>query len=114
MITNINKKEAIVMPGWDGRGPWFGSGPGTGWGMGPCGAGYRRGRGFRRGAGFGGFGRGWSGRYWGYAPYGAPWAQPYPAMDPADEKQALQEELSALEAEMRAVKDRLDSMEKEA
>ena len=81
--------------------------------MGPCGAGYRRGRGFRRGAGFGGFGRGWFGR-WGYAPYGAPWARPYPAMDPADERQALQEELSALEAEMRAVKDRLDSMEKEA
>ncbi|MBP7078867.1 MAG: DUF5320 domain-containing protein, partial [Synergistales bacterium] len=69
--------------------------------------------GFRRGAGFGGFGRGWFG-HWGYASYGAPWARPYPAMDPADERQALQEELSALEAEMRAVKDRLDSMEKEA
>jgi predicted nuclease with TOPRIM domain len=35
-------------------------------------------------------------------------------MDPVDEKQALQEELSALEAEMKVVKDRLDSIEKEA
>jgi predicted nuclease with TOPRIM domain len=35
-------------------------------------------------------------------------------MDPVDEKQALQEELNALEAEMKAVKDRLDSMEKGA
>ena len=102
------------MPGWDGRGPWFGSGPGTGWGMGPCGAGYRRGRGFRRGAGFGrDFGRGWFGQ-WGYGPYAAPWGGAYPAMDPVDEKQALQEELSALEAERKAVKDRLDSIEKEA
>lgn len=103
------------MPGWDGRGPWFGGGPGTGWGTGPCGAGYRRGRGFRRGFGFGigfGFGRGWGG-FGGYAPYPAPGAGAYPAMDPADEKQALQEELGALEAEMKAIRERLDSMEKD-
>jgi predicted nuclease with TOPRIM domain len=34
-------------------------------------------------------------------------------MDPADEKQALQEELGALEAEMKAIRERLDSMEKD-
>ena len=98
------------MPGYDGRGPWFGGGPGAGWGMGLCGAGYRGWRGSRRGAGFGrgfGFGRGW---VWNAAPF----AGSYPAMDPADEKQALQEERSALEAEMKATKDRLDSMEKGA
>lgn len=104
------------MPGYDGRGPWFGGGPGAGWGMGPCGAGYRRGRGFRRGSGFGrgfGFGRGWTAP-WAAGPYAAPFAGAYPAMDSADEKQALQEELSALEAEMKAIKDRLDSMDKDA
>ncbi|HRV71006.1 MAG TPA: DUF5320 domain-containing protein [Thermovirgaceae bacterium] len=107
------------MPGWDGRGPWGGTGPGTGWGLGPCGAGAMRGRGFRRagrfGGGFGygrGFGPGW-GAPWGAAPYGG-YPAPWQNVDPADEKAALEDELGALEAQMKEVRDRLDRIEKES
>lgn len=105
------------MPCFNGRGPWSGTGPGTGWGMGPCGAG--RGRGFRRtaffgrGPGFGrGFGAGWE-NSWGAASY-APYPGAYPSMDPADEKAALEDEMNALEAHLKEVRNRLDSIGKES
>jgi len=113
------------MPGGDRTGPW-GLGPRTGRAAGFC-AGYGMpgymnpipGRGFC-GWGGGGFGRGmgwgrgfrhrwfWRGGYY-YPPfaYGAP-----APLSPEDEKAFLQDQLKALNEEMEAVRQRLESLEK--
>ena len=82
------------MPGFDGTGPW-GLGPGSGWGLGPCGAGmaFRRGRGRGFGRGFG-----WR-RFWGY-PY-------QPQITKKEEKEILEDEVLALEEELKGIKARL-------
>jgi len=79
------------MPRFDGTGP-SGYGPGTGWGLGPCGAGM----GWRRGLGRG-FGRR---RSWGYGPY-------QPQITKKEEKEILEEEVTGLEEELKAIKARL-------
>jgi len=87
----INKN----MPRFDATGP-SGFGPGTGRGMGPCGAGmgYGRGRGFGRG--FGGFGR-----FGGYN-------SPYPTrITKEEETEMLNNEVGALEEELKAMQERL-------
>jgi len=107
------------MPYGDGTGP-VGAGPMTGRAAGYC-AGYGMpgymnryaGYGLGRGRGFG-FGRGWGrgvGR--GFRWHG--YAYPYPAypVSAADEKEILKRQTSALEAELKAMKERLDELEKE-
>ena len=87
------------MPRFDGTGPWS-LGPGTGWGLGPCGAGmgWRRCRGRGLGRGFG-----WR-RFWGY-PYGA---YPYqPQITKKEEKELLEDEVTDLEEELKAIRARL-------
>jgi len=89
------------MPAFDGTGPW-GLGPGTGWGMGPCGAGRAWRRGWGRGLGYGrGFGLR---RFWGY-PYGAYRYQPQ--ITKKEEKEMLEDEVTDLEEELKAIKARL-------
>jgi len=85
------------MPRFDGTGPW-GMGPGTGWGLGPCGAGM----GWRRG-----WGRGFDWRrFWGYGPY-----QPYqPQITKKEEKEMLEDEVTNLEEELKAIKARLSEL----
>jgi len=86
------------MPRFDGTGPG-GLGAGTGWGLGPCGAGM----GWRRGGGRGyGRGLGWR-RFWGY---GFPQSQ----ITNKEEKEMLEDELSGLEEDLKAVKARLSEL----
>ena len=83
------------MPAFDGTGPW-GLGSGTGWGLGPCGAGM----GWRRGLGRGlRYGRGFGRRFWGY-PY-------QPQITKKEEKEMLEDEVTDLEEELKAIKARL-------
>jgi hypothetical protein len=115
------------MPGGDRTGP-LGLGPMTGRRAGLC-AGYptpgylnpafgpgwfgvgRGGfpRGGGRGRAFGG-GRGWGWRsgFYGYPSY----APPYPQPTAGEEKEILQDELAALEEEMKAIKTRMSELEK--
>jgi len=116
------------MPGFDGTGP-AGMGPRTGGGFGFCSpgtgpapGGYAPGavygvgrgglpRGGGRGRAFGG-GRGW----WGRArfPYAAPAYQvaaPYPAAAPFDEKAFLDNQVTYLEQQIAAVRNRLSEIE---
>jgi len=88
------------MPRFDGTGPW-GLGPGTGWGLGPCGAGmaWRRGRGPGRGFG-------WR-RFWDYGPWGYPYQSYQPQITKKEEKEILEDEVTDLEEELKAVKARL-------
>jgi len=85
------------MPRFDETGPG-GFGPGTGWGLGPCGArmGWRRGR----GRGFG--------RFWGYGPWGYDPSQPQ--IPKKEEKEMLEEEVTTLEDELKAIKARLSEL----
>ena len=88
--------------------------PGRGFGMG-----FGRGRGFR-GGGFGGGGRGWRNmfyatglpgwmRFGGYAaPYGYP--APYQKPDPELERQALENQLQALQRELENINKRLSEL----
>jgi hypothetical protein len=78
------------MPRFDGTGP-SGYGPGTGWGMGPCGGGMGWGRGYGRGYGKG-YGRGFG------------WRRFYSRSEESD---MLKDEVSALESELKAVRERL-------
>ena len=90
------------MPGFDGTGPW-GLGPGTGWGLGPCGAGMGWRRGWGRGWGRGyGRGFGWR-RFWGY-PY-------QPQITKKEEKEMLEDEVTILEEELKAIKARISELE---
>jgi len=85
-----------TVPRYDGTGP-LGSGPGTGWGLGPCGGGMGWRRGGGRGRGFG-----WR-RFWGYGPY-----QPYqPQIIKKEEKEILEDEVTDLEEELKAIRARL-------
>jgi len=85
------------MPRFDGTGP-LGLGPGTGWGLGPCGAGM----GWRRGWGRG-YGRGLGrGRFWGYGPWGY-----QSQITKKEEKEMLEDEVTDLEEELKAIKTRL-------
>ena len=87
------------MPRYDGTGP-LGSGPGTGWGLGPCGGGMGWRRGGGRGRGFG-----WR-RFWGYGPY-----QPYqPQITKKEEKEILEDEVTDLEEELKAIRARLSEL----
>ncbi len=114
------------MPRRDATGP-MGMGPMTGRAAGNCAgvempgltnnAGGRNfGMGFGRGAGFGGRGGGFGrrnrffatgvpGRAW-FGGANAPWAN----QDPASEKQALKTQAAYLEAEINAIKKRLDDL----
>ena len=89
------------MPRLDRTGP-SGLGAGTGWGLGPCGAGM----GFRRG-----FSRGWGrglGRrgFLGYGQY-----QPYqPQITKKEEKEMLEDEVTDLEEELKAIRARLSEL----
>lgn len=91
------------MPRFDGTGPG-GLGPGTGWGLGPCGAGM----GWRRGGGRGwgrGYGRGLGRRgSWGYGPYSYPYQ---PQITKKEEKEILEEDLTDLEEDLKAIRARL-------
>lgn len=102
------------MPGGDRTGPW-GQGPRSGRAAGYCAgytaAGYMNpaiGRGFEWGFGRGrGGGRGH--RHWFYAtrlPAWMRWGPPVPS-DPATEKQVLENEVSALQAELDQLRKRL-------
>ena len=108
------------MPRGDRTGP-DGMGPMTGRGMGYCAGyaapGYMSG-GYGMGRGRGGVGRGRGYRrmqtmpvqpMWEYAGY--PAGQPYPAVD---EKEALKHQADYLEKQLSAVRDRLDSLDKDA
>ena len=88
------------MPRFNGTGP-LGSGPGTGWGLGPCGAGmgWGRGRGFGRGFGRGGF------RGYPYQPYPYP-----PQITKKEEKEMLEDDVTDLEEELKAIKARLSEL----
>jgi len=80
------------MPRFDGTGP-AGMGPGTGRGLGPCGAGFRR-----------GFGRFCP---WGYGPgYG-----PRMYLTRSEELEDLQDEAKDLEADLKAVRERIDELQ---
>jgi len=106
------------MPGYDRTGP-MGAGPITGWGRGRCGAyaaeGLRALRGVFRGMGQGGFpwGRGRGRRFdaggrgfgWGGFPGG-------PTVSPSDEAEMLRAQLTAAEAEIGAMKTRLEELER--
>ena len=90
------------MPRFDGTGPW-GVGPSTGWGLGPCGAGM----GWRRGWGRG-YGRGLGRRrFWGYGSYGYPYQ---PQITKKEEKEILEDEVTDLEEELKAIKARLSEL----
>jgi len=125
MGIKYKRQEVYAMPRGDRTGPW-GLGPRTGRAAGFC-AGYGMpgymnpipGRGFW-GWGRGGFGRGWGrglrhrwlwrcGYWWPYPSfaYGAP-----APLSQEDEKAFLQEQLKALNEEMEAVRQRLESLEK--
>ena len=113
------------MPGGDRTGP-LGQGPMTGRGAGYC-AGYGMpgfmnpvpgrgfGMGFGRGRGFGGGGRGW--RHWFYATGRPGWtrfaesAAPLQQDNPELEKQALKNQVEALQSELDFIKKRLEEME---
>ena len=87
------------MPGQDRTGP-AGIGPMTGRGLGPCGGGM--GRGFGRGKGFG---------------WRAGTMQVMPIQQPAvitekQEKQFLEQELTALKQEMKEIEERLKGIKK--
>jgi hypothetical protein len=111
-------ERSTQMPGFDRTGP-AGAGPRTGWGRGLCGttAGAPRfsWSGLLRGIGRGGlpwgggkgrcFGRGtswWSGRF----------ASPMPFLPAKNEAEVLKNELAAAEAEIAAMKSRLEELEK--
>ena len=96
------------MPGGDRTGP-VGAGPGSGRRMGFC-AGYDRPGTFNRGGGFGmGMGRGRGNRHW-FRATGAPfWArsvEPNPDM----EMSSLQAQADALKEELKAIENRLESL----
>jgi len=76
------------MPKFDGTGPQ-GQGPRTGWGMGPCGGGMGCGRGFGFGQGTGGGRRFFSKK---------------------EESEILDTEVEDLEAELKAIKERLGEL----
>lgn len=76
------------MPGFDKTGPVWGGGPQAGWGYGPCGFGRRFGRGFGRGA-----------RWFGLRSYD-------------NEADFLKEETKNLEEELKAIKERIEKLEK--
>jgi len=116
------------MPGGDRTGP-LGRGPRTGRGFGFCsgyqapgytaGGGYAGwGAGFGRGRGFwcrGGGGRGWRNMFYatgqpGWARSGYPTAAP-PMPDAESEKRVLQDEAEALQAELGAIRQRLNTLE---
>jgi hypothetical protein len=78
------------MPGFDQTGPQ-GQGPMTGKGMGPCGGGVRRGCGYRR----------CGGRFAGRA-----------YLTKNEEIQDLEEEAKNLEADLKAVKERISEIKK--
>ncbi|MBN2380288.1 DUF5320 domain-containing protein [candidate division WOR-3 bacterium] len=114
------------MPGGDRTGP-AGQGPMTGRALGYC-SGYNMpgyahpwpGRGFGRGWGRGwgrGFGRGMGwGRGWGYAGY-APGYYQAPAYEPPsreNELKMLHDELKYAEEDMKAMRERIAELEKEA
>ncbi|MBN2198128.1 DUF5320 domain-containing protein [Candidatus Wolfebacteria bacterium] len=86
------------MPRHDGTGP-LGYGPGTGRGLGPCGGGRARGRGFGRGLGFG-LRR--NGNF-----------NSVPNLTKEEEAQALSQEASLLEEDLKAINDRLTELKKE-
>ena len=95
------------MPRYNGTGP-LGFGPGTGWGLGPCGAGMAYGR---RGGGRG-WGRGY-GRGLGWGRFGvySPWGYPYqPQITKKEEKEMLEDEVTDLEEELKAIKARLSEL----
>ncbi len=92
------------MPGFDGRGP-RGEGPMTGGARGPCARGRARPAGAISGLGRGGLPWG-CGRGWGVAPVPA-------APRTADERRALADQLSALEEELRAVRERIAQLDAE-
>ena len=96
------------MPLRDGTGP-FGEGPMTGRALGNCrrnpqNSGFR-GRRPRRGRGFRGRGRGYGFRRCFRA------ARTVYEEEPRDEKEALKDELEALEDEKKAIKERLEELE---
>lgn len=107
------------MPRGDRTGPG-GMGPMTGRGAGFC-AGYERpgftnpgyGGGYGRGGGYGGFGRGFRNRY--YAT-GVPFRGMYGGVQyTAEQELELQrKEVEMMEAELKAAKDRIARLEKEA
>ncbi|KUG24361.1 hypothetical protein ASZ90_005826 [hydrocarbon metagenome] len=122
------------MPRGDATGP-MGMGPMTGRGAGYCAGfgvpGYMNkfggrgfGMGFGRGAGFGGRGArgggfGFRNRFYatgvpGWAWAGSTMSAPYQKIDPATEKQALNNQAEILKTELDAIKKRLDELNTEA
>lgn len=98
------------MPAGNGTGP-MGMGPMTGRGAGFCSGagtpGYANGGGFGYGGGYGGgFGR--RNRFFATAPRGR-FVRPM-AMDPINEKQALQNQADALQAQLENIKKRLEDI----
>lgn len=98
------------MPGMDGSGP-LGQGPMTGGGFGRCGGGQGMGRGRGMGGG-GGKGRGGGGgRGFGFAGAGR-FNQPLGPVDSMDDEESLKARLDMLEQESRAIKERLNNVDK--
>jgi len=104
MVVPLLIKINIIktMPRFDGTGP-LGLGPGTGWGLGPCGAGMAWRRGWGRG-----FGRGFGWRrFLGYGPWGYPYQ---PTITKKEEKEILENEVAALEEELKEIRARLSEL----
>lgn len=100
------------MPGLNGTGP-LGQGALTGGGRGPCGRGLARGFGAGYGRGYGmgygmGYGRGF-GRGFGRGLGRGPVMQPAGYGAPADDRQAMEQRLAALEEEARLVREQLET-----
>jgi len=89
------------MPGQDRTGP-LGQGPLTGRGLGPCGRGMGRGLGIGRGRGFG-----WRARTMQIMPIQQP-----AVITEKQEKEFLEQELSALKEEMREIEARIKELKK--
>ncbi|MFC1562871.1 DUF5320 domain-containing protein [candidate division KSB1 bacterium] len=113
------------MPGFDGTGP-MGMGSRTGGGFGYCPPGSGPAPGYYGSAGFFGVGRGGyprgggRGRAWGggrgyraYPPayYGPAYVAGYPQTSPTEEVNYLKDNLSALEGQMEAVRNRINELE---
>jgi hypothetical protein len=101
------------MPGGDRTGP-LGAGPMTGGGFGYCGGtSYSRGGFGGRQGGFGrGGGRGWRNRFWATGRLRrGDWDEPVAPWSADAERQNLQEETAAIEAELRRLKARIEELE---